>query len=249
MLPNKFRPFKCSNLVRLGSKFDGGYIVDSESVKQSENFISLGICDNWDFENDVKKYIKFEDHFYFDNQLSYRFLTISFLKYFFKFKYIDCYKSLLRIVEFKKIKKQYTKVTIGYDTKDTISLKSIFENHSIKEKVFLKCDIEGSEYRILNDIIKHQNIINGICIEFHDVDLNLEKIENFIDKIDLNLCHIHANNFSGISPNGIPMSLELTFTRFNCENIKAESLPLKIDNPNNPLSNELTLMFLDEKTD
>jgi len=37
-------------------------------------------------------------------------------------------------------------------------------------------DIEGGEYRILDNLIKHQDKICGIVIEFHDIDLHLEKI-------------------------------------------------------------------------
>jgi len=247
MLPSNFKPFKCSDLERLGSENDGGYVVDKRSLLSSSNFISLGICDNWEFEKDVKKYVEFKNHFYFDNQLSYRFLVINFLKNLIKFRFIDSIKALLKIFNFNKINSQYIKATIGYDTNKSISLKSIFGSYSITESVFLKCDIEGSEYRILSDIISYQDLINGICIEFHDVDVNLEKIENFINEFNLKLCHIHANNYSGETPTGIPVCIELTFTKFDCDKAKVDSLPLAVDKPNNPLLNELILKFSDEK--
>ena len=48
------------------------------------------------------------------------------------------------------------------------------------EKIFLKIDIEGSEYRILDQIIAQQNLLTGMVIEFHDCDLHYRRIEKFI---------------------------------------------------------------------
>ena len=56
---------------------------------------------------------------------------------------------------------------------------SIFERIK-SNKIFLKIDIEGSEYRILDDLIRYQDLIKGLVIEFHNIDLHMEKILNFI---------------------------------------------------------------------
>jgi len=42
-------PKKKYNLIRLGRNFDGGYLVDKQSIKQTKTFISLGINDDWSF--------------------------------------------------------------------------------------------------------------------------------------------------------------------------------------------------------
>ena len=55
--------------------------------------------------------------------------------------------------------------------------------------------------------------IEGLAIEFHDVDINVEKVLNFIDKFDLKLVHIHANNWSTHGLNNIPSSIELSFSK------------------------------------
>ena len=53
-------------------------------------------------------------------------------------------------------------------------------NHSGETKpVFFKIDIEGSEYRILDDLINYQKVIEGLVVEFHNVDLHLEKISKY----------------------------------------------------------------------
>ena len=38
-------------------------------------------------------------------------------------------------------------------------------------QAFVKMDIEGSEYRVLDDLLKHWGNIVGLAIEFHDVDI------------------------------------------------------------------------------
>jgi FkbM family methyltransferase len=61
-----------------------------------------------------------------------------------------------------------------------IRLKEIFDR--IKHApFFLKIDIEGSEYRILEEIIELQDFICGIVIEFHNIDLHEDKILSFIN--------------------------------------------------------------------
>ena len=42
-----------SELIRLGSIDDGGYVVPVETVMTSNILISMGISDNWDFEKDM----------------------------------------------------------------------------------------------------------------------------------------------------------------------------------------------------
>ncbi len=48
------KPKKKYKLIRLGSLYDGGYLVGENSLKNAENLISLGIEDNWQFEKEFK---------------------------------------------------------------------------------------------------------------------------------------------------------------------------------------------------
>ena len=74
----------------------------------------------------------------------------------------------------------------------------IFSKNSY-DNVFLKIDIEGSEYRILDQLIENQKKINGLVIEFHDCDLHFDRINRFIQSFELDLVHIHVNNYSYIN--------------------------------------------------
>ena len=126
-------------------------------------------------------------------------------------------------------------------------MEKIFEDMA-SEKVFLKMDIEGSEYRCLEAIIENQHKICGLAIEFHDVDLHLDKINYFIAKLNLSLIHVHANNSSPITPLGIPLVLELTFSG-NCECLaRKTTLPHILDQPNDPKKPEILFHFNNDES-
>ncbi len=115
------------------------------------------------------------------------------------------------------------------------------------DNMFLKCDIEGSEYPVLDEIIRHSGKMTGLVIEFHEMWNHMEEITNFISKLHLRLIHFHANTW-GYMKNGkqdIPSVIELSFTSArNIEYDPALTIPHKLDMPNNPLAQELKLEFL-----
>jgi len=55
ILPNIFRPKFDFDIIRLGTDFDGGYLVEKSSVINSKFLFSFGISTNWDFEKDFIK--------------------------------------------------------------------------------------------------------------------------------------------------------------------------------------------------
>ena len=52
-LPNYLIPKYKTNLIRFGSENDGGYLINENDIKNSDTLISLGIHDDWEFENDI----------------------------------------------------------------------------------------------------------------------------------------------------------------------------------------------------
>ena len=52
MLPEYLAPYKESNLIRLGDKNDGGYVISKKTISKTEYLISFGLGLNWSFEND-----------------------------------------------------------------------------------------------------------------------------------------------------------------------------------------------------
>ena len=57
MLPKNFKPYKVKlkNLIRLGSKFDGGYVIDNRVISETKYLITCGLNDDWSFEKEFLK--------------------------------------------------------------------------------------------------------------------------------------------------------------------------------------------------
>ena len=108
---------------------------------------------------------------------------------------------------------------------------------------FFKIDIEGSEYRILDELIEFQDLLCGLAVEFHDLDLNLYKVENFIKNFNLSLTHIHPNNYGFIDSRNIPSVLEMTFEKNPAESNENLIFPNKLDQPNDPKNKDIKLTF------
>jgi hypothetical protein len=118
----------------------------------------------------------------------------------------------------------------------------------LPDNVFLKCDIDGSEYYILEDIIRNDNKFSGISMEFHSITNydNFNSMTNFISKTSLKLVHTHINNYAYINREGqyIPDVVELSFSSSdNISYSNSISLPNKLDMPNNPTGEDFMLFF------
>ena len=130
------------------------------------------------------------------------------------------------------------------------SLNDIIKNDLGDEnKSFLKIDIEGSEYDILEDIILNKNKIQGIVIEFHEVLKNLQKIVDFTKNLntDLYLVHIHINNYSMKEFDKFPNAIELTYSKKNlhlADRPNNKEYPIKnLDYPNSKRSPDIKILF------
>ena len=103
----------------------------------------------------------------------------------------------------------------------------------------------GSEYDILEDILKVQNKISALIIEFHDINKYRTVIENFIQRLELDLTHIHPNNYGKLDKTNDPIIIELSFEK-NPKIIGGEvKLPNKLDQKNNPKKNDIFIKFND----
>jgi len=249
-----------SELFRLGSIDDGGYVVPQATVKSSNLLISMGISDNWDFEKDFRKNSKAKI-LAFDYSINNNFWISKFKKDFIKFIQFKIFKprklyKMFQYIDFLiffRLKKdnQFFLEKIGKN-KGSITLDNIIKKYTQNnEKIFLKIDIENYEYEIIDEIILHKGKIQGIVIEFHSISKNLEKIYNFINKLnsDLGLVHIHINNYSVKEIGQFPEAIELTFSRKNLHDqnlINNKDYPIKnLDFPNSKRNEDIKITFVD----
>ncbi len=206
-----FKPKKEYKLTRLGRNNDGGYLVGIQTVNESQYLISFGIKDDWTFEKDFikKNHVKtlcFDSENILD--ILKKNLKIN-LRRFYRLHIHKIFKNLVIFFDYYQFKK---KTKIIQKTISTGDLNQIISKIK-SDKIFLKIDIEGSEYSILEEIIQNQERIVGLVIEFHNIQKNMDILTNFIKKFRLEITHIHPNNYSQLDENGDPKIIEMSFEK------------------------------------
>ena len=143
------------NLVRLGRKGDGGYIVPKELI--NDNLLSCGICNDISFEEDYIKHISNPN--------------------------VHCFDGTISVFPSESNTYNWHKLNIGSsDNEKEISLNSIFEKYySDKEDVFVKMDIEEGEYPSFSTI-SDENLkkISCLVLEVHWIDRKYKEFETLM---------------------------------------------------------------------
>lgn len=217
-LPIDLQPIK-SSLKRIGDPHDGGYLVSFDSLLQSDCLISFGLEENWSFEthfaqeNDV-------NIFCFDASVNMKHFRNKFIKSFFRFDNPQYFiRSLKNYINYKyffdKPNHDHILRYVTFDRDpDHISFQKIREDILTPfNKIFFKIDIEGSEYRILDQLLEIQNSIISLVIEFHDVDINLQKVIDFSKNFHLPIINLNINNNGLIASNHLPTVIEITYAQ------------------------------------
>ena len=103
---NFLKPIKTDHLIRMGAKFDGGYVVDSKIISSSSKLISFGLGADWSFELDYLKLTNKKIHIY-DYTTSYWPYIKKIIKYFRRFiTFRTSYKNfIIKLDNFLKLKK------------------------------------------------------------------------------------------------------------------------------------------------
>ena len=250
MLPKEFKPDGLYDLVRLGKNNDGGYLVCKNSIEVSDCLISFGISDDFSFEEDFKNK-KNIPIFAYDSTSTNIFFLKKILINILKIKLKNLFKDIYNFIKFKIFFNNksnfFFKNKIGKSSDAgsiCISIEETIKKTNNARSIFFKIDIEGSEYKILDDIIKYRDRLSAITIEFHDADIHQDKIIKFINNINLTLVHIHANNYSGYGNYNVPATLEFSFSKNPKMLDRNLSLPHLLDQKNNPDSPDLELSFI-----
>lgn len=258
MLPKIFKPENEYDLIRLGQDNDGGYLIEKYSLSRAKSLVSFGLSYDWSFE---KKFFSIKNcpiHCY-DPTIKY-----SDIKKFSRKNIINLFKiknlfnkklltqNINNIFLYDDYKKFFSGKIIHYESSIGIGRKKVNFSEIMNRiklfPIFLKIDIEGSEYRILNDILKYQDKITGLVIEFHNVDLHKGLISDFISKFSLSLCHVHGQNPSGtdyLDINDDPIQVEMTFS--NTKNILSAipKIPHLLDQAADCRFQDVKLNFID----
>ena len=247
-IPSFFKHKRPSDLVRVGRANDGGYTISEKDIIETSHLISLGMDDDWSFESGFKL-INEVPIFIYDRSISKRFflkrMIRSILRVEKQFILLKSIKTYLSYISFFQDEVKHIEKNVGLDLAGSITMDNVFKETD-SNKIFLKIDIEGGEYRLLDSIIENQNRLTGMVMEFHDCDLHIALIENFLSKFSLSLVNIHANNNGAIdNRTGIPHALELSFSSQAVKSNDFCSYPNSIDQTNNSFEDEIIINFSD----
>jgi hypothetical protein len=262
-----FQPFKFDFLVRRGQlNGDGGYLIPNNT--KTDLLISFGLGDNWKFENDLIKYDQANSFIVFDHtqnlsnyikQVFCRFQPRNFNLYFLMGRIVVLIRYFIDFIILRKkhIKKKISKNGSLFSAQSKfkeINVTEIFQEfvNSENSKIFLKIDIEGSEYEIIEQIMNYHKQIKIIVIEFHDIIRRVEEFEKLliIIKSKYSLIHTHINNNRAINNDMIPEICEFTFiSKVDFQGvIKVDKIPLiGLDYPNHKLRMDPQIDFTDMK--
>lgn len=243
LMPDCLRFKTAVDLVRVGKNHDGGYLIPESDIERSEVLLSLGINDDWSFETDFHRY-RNAPVFAFDASVNQRFFFQRVLKTSLRLDrtFVRALKSCVTYGQFFRGSRVHVMKFVANDQvgDSFISMTEVLQ-YTSSNRIFLKIDIEGSEYSILHSVLKQADRLTGLAIEFHDCELHLDEICEFVQAFELGLVHVHGNNYGApASRLDVPHALELTFSR-DAETLPVALQPHPLDQPNNRRLAELVL--------
>jgi hypothetical protein len=196
------------HVIRIGSVRDGGYFVTKRLVESSDFLISGGISYNVAFEKDFWDINRTAKLIMIDGSFNiFTYLARPFYWMLFKRSFTMKIGGLVDMLYLKK-KAVFLKKYLGPD----FSMKQIFDKHIKQESSgYLKLDIEGAEYALLDDILEFRGQLTGFAIEFHDVPDHIPAINEFIAKLQMRMIGFNINETGGLNAANIPNVIELCF--------------------------------------
>lgn len=247
MLPRNWRPVPTGDLVRVGSTNDGGYVVSQGALAPVTLLISMGLNDDWTFEADFRRRTGAKI-LCFDGSVTPRFWVARALNHLARLKPHRALRYFGYRRFFSSDDVRHEPLMVGFDGPGSISVPAIFGQVS-EDQIFLKVDIESSEYRIFDDIVAHADRLTGIAMELHDVDLHRERIAEFFVKLAdrFTIVHLHGNNFGGTDAEGDPLVIEVSLTRNDLLVTGPEARNGGgQDRPNDPRRPDIAIVFEDD---
>ncbi len=255
-LPILIAPKAKHHMVRVGSQYDGGYIIAAPLIDCTDTILTYGLGLNWDFEQKMAQLGHVRKIHCYDHTISKGHLLKRYFKakIFYKAKpqkyagYISAYKNYGQFFESDREFKHYKLCVAAADGTGQVSVNSTLEKLSAyNDGIFFKCDIEGAEFEIANGIIENAPKFQGIALEFHDVSERLDEVVAIITSLQKthNLDHVHVNNMSKLDANGIPSVIEISMSRYDLKSETSAELlrgfglesskdPASLDQPNSP---------------
>ena len=250
-------PVACDLLARVGNTHDGGYVVPLAAVKAAGALVSFGLSHDWTFERDFKKQNPGAIIHCYDHTVSLRTAVQYSIGQLLRSVVLLRPAALRRIftwIDYRRFFRSHGthfRQRIWSDNRDnSATIDDVFSRLPQQCPAFVKMDIEGSEYLVFDDLLRHSNDIVAMAIEFHDVDVDPSRFNSAIKEIkrDFYIVHIHGNNLGGKTAFNFPAAPEITFLnkRFfpSAPPLSRLKYPVTgLDHPNHPRFPEFTFEF------
>jgi hypothetical protein len=223
------KPFECEDYVRLGGDGDGGYIVPKFIIEMTDNLLSLGMSYEWTFDMHFQKLKPGLRVHGYDHTVSVKMLVKIVYRLFKTLckapnieKVGSLYEQLLifkNYIWFWVLKNRHYKQRIifppahSYDVTLHQAIKRIQKNSS--KGLFIKMDIEGSEYGLIDCLVEYAGVISGLVIEFHDIHTNRQGFISAVKQLqqEFAIVHLHGNNMEQPDESGFLKVIEISWVR------------------------------------
>lgn len=230
-LPAELKPRHREDLLRLGSRHDGGYVITESIIRNTDFVVGLGVGTDWNFEEDFYRRKLCPVHCY-DHTISLERFAMDAVRHSGKLLLPPRISNIKRFSEYVNLlpvryglffrgKIKHFREKIG-DTESETDFRKIFSRIPAGDKVFFKIDIDGAEYRVLSGLGDFYQRVTGLVVEFHYMiflrDIILSHISGLKQFFDI--VHVHINNHKGVDDHGTPEVIEVTFENKNLRNGK-----------------------------
>jgi hypothetical protein len=200
-------PVQAPDLIRLGDHMDGGYVVPHAVVDAADGLLSLGLGDNWSFDAAWHS-LKPQDSIHlYDGSVSRDSLQVTINVP------VRQHLDLPALYdEFFQDNVQHIVSNVGPGT-GQINLTQCLD--ALGQNTFIKMDIEGGEYALIDSILENRSRIVGLVMEFHWCNGLRDRFKSAVNLLQQEyvIVHLHGNNHVDIGPEGLTDCLELTLIR------------------------------------
>jgi len=226
----QLKPKAVPGLVRLGNPVgDGGYVVPKWVVESTDVLLTLGIGQEWTFDEDVLRMRPGKSTVGADHTVHGASIRSSLRQAQVKnnlnrllgraakasryAERIDRYRRYQRMFGSPNV--HIEKMVGSTASPTTVIIDELFAyvGSTFPHRVLVSMDIEESEYDVIEDLLRHHTAINMIVTEFHYVGRHLDAFERSITEIKkfFDIVHLHGNNCAPYNHDiDLPEVVELT---------------------------------------
>jgi hypothetical protein len=224
-----YRPVQIDGLIRVGRDHDGGYVLPRAVIDESHSLLSLGVNDDWSFEEGMLARNPAMSLTCVDGTTGMaRILrktaqkSMDMLGHLLTFQIAKMLRNaeyLAKPFLFRRFFSRHELLPLmvaASDAPGAITLPMLIDRITGGRDdrwLIVKSDIEGAEFDVLPDSIGRMRRVSALLIEFHRLDLHWQRFEACMDALmrTFHIAHVHGNNFTAYIPGTeVPLTLEMT---------------------------------------